>query len=295
MSASSHETCLAAPTPLLPALTSPPQNPGAGPDISVIIATCNRPHTLVDAIRSALDQEGAVIEVIVVDDSVDHTAAGVVAGLDEDRVRYLTNWNSSNGRPAIPRNIGVGLAKASLIHFLDDDDLVAPGQYARARAAFAANAKIGVVFGRVEPFGDDAAEIDRERHYFSQAGRRARRCAHLGHRWAFTAAMLFGPTLMVCSAGIVRRESFDAVGGFDTVIPLVEDVDFFTRAIRHGGVHFLDHPALRYRVGPSLMRQPNGDAIVLESYRQAQARYRQRYGLVEFMTLKALAKGLFLT
>ena len=210
-------------------------------------------------------------------------------------MRYLTNWQSSNGRPAVARNIGFGLARAPLIHFLDDDDLVVPGQYAAACKAFAAHPDIGVVFGRVEPFGDDAAEIGRQRHYFVQAERRARRCARLGHRWAFTAAMLFGPTLLVCSAGMVRRDHFDAVGGFDTVMPLMEDVDFYMRAIRHGGVLFLDRTALRYRIGPSLMRQPNRDGMVLESYRQSQGRYCKRYGLLEFVTLKALATGCRLT
>ncbi len=265
------------------------------PDISVVVATCGRPHIVADAVRSALAQEGATVEVIVVDDSADHTAAGAIAALDDDRVRYLTNWSFSGGRPAVPRNLGAALARGSLVHFLDDDDLVAPGHYAAARRAFAAHPGVGVVFGTIDPFGEDAAEIERERHYFAQAQRRARRCAQLGHRWAFTAAMLFGPTLLVCSAGMVRREHVDALGGFDTAMPLVEDVDFYMRAIRHGGVHFLDRPALRYRIGPSLMRQPNRDAMVGESYRQSQARYCARYGLLEFTALKALARGLRLT
>ncbi len=278
-------------------VASPALEPGGcrPPDISVVIATCDRPHTLADAVRSALAQEGAAVEVIVVDDSLEHTAAGVIAGLDDDRVRYLVNWQCSKGRPAIPRNMGATLAQGALVHFLDDDDLVAPGHYAAARAAFAARPDVGAVFGTVEPFGQDAAEIGGERRYFALAERRARRCARLGHRWAFTAAMLFGPTLLVCSAGMVRREHIEALGGFDTAMPLVEDVDFFMRAIRHGGVQFLDRPALRYRIGPSLMRQPGRDRMVEESYRQSHARYRAQHGLAEFAALKALAKGLRLT
>ncbi len=261
------------------------------PDISVVIPTCNRPHTLLEAVRSVLGQQGVAVEVIVVDDSANHGAAGVIAALDDDRVRYLTNWQCSGGRPAVPRNTGMALAKGPLIHFLDDDDLVPPGHYEACLAAFAARPKIGVVFGTIEPFGDDAAEIVRQREYFARARQRARHCARLGHRWAFTAAMLFGPTLLVCSAGMVRRELVDAVGGFDVAMPLVEDVDFYMRAIRHSGACFMDRPALRYRIGPSLMRQPGRDRMILESYRQSQARYRQHFGLLEFMTLKAMAKG----
>ena len=270
------------------------RSPAAGgtPDISVVIATCNRPHTLADAVRSSLDQAGTDVEVIVVDDSAGRTAAAVVETLADERVRYVVNAEPSNGRPAIARNYGVSLARAPLVHFLDDDDLVPPGYYAAAMAVFAARPGLGVVFGTIEPFGDDAAEIGNQRQYFTQARQRAQRCARLGHRWAFTAAMLFGPTLLVCSAGMVRREHVAAIGGFDASLPLVEDVDFYMRAMRRGGAHFLDRPALRYRIGPSLMRQPNRDQMILESYQRCHQRYRDQRGSAEFFTLKCLAKGM---
>jgi glycosyltransferase involved in cell wall biosynthesis len=87
------------------------------PDVSVVIATCNRPYTLVQAIRSALGQAGARVEVIVVDDSVDHTAAVAVQGLSDTRIRYVGGRKPSYGRPAIARNHGVSLARGPLVHF----------------------------------------------------------------------------------------------------------------------------------------------------------------------------------
>jgi GT2 family glycosyltransferase len=242
-----------------------------------------------------LNQAGADVEVIVVDDSANHTAAEAVQNLGDHRVRYVVSKKPSNGRPALARNYGVSLARCPLVHFLDDDDLVPAGYYAAALAAFAEQPWLGVVFGTVEPFGDDPAEIARQRLYFARARRRALLCARLGHRWAFTAAMLFGPTVLVCSAGIIRREQVEAVGGFDASLPLVEDVDFYLRAIRHGGVRFLDRLALRYRVGPSLMRQANRDQMILDSYQRLQTRYHHQRGWMEFLTLKCLAKGIGLT
>jgi glycosyltransferase involved in cell wall biosynthesis len=276
---------------------SPPARHRAPPsltparDISVVIATCNRPDTLVDAVRSALQQKGAIIEVIVVDDSPERTAATAIAGLADARIRYVANPEPSRGRPAIARNLGASYARGALVHFLDDDDIVPPGHYAAACAAFAARPEIGVVFGAIEPFGADETAIAGERRYFAQAGH----CARLGDRWAFTAAMLFGPTLLVCSAGMVRREHLRAIGGFDPALPLMEDADFYMRAIRHAGVHFLDRPSLRYRIGPSLMRQPDRDRLIRESWQLTQFHYRQRRGAVEFTLLKILAKGLRLS
>ena len=39
------------------------------PDVSVVIPTCRRPRLVVEAVRSALAQDGASVEVIVLDDS----------------------------------------------------------------------------------------------------------------------------------------------------------------------------------------------------------------------------------
>jgi glycosyltransferase involved in cell wall biosynthesis len=265
------------------------------PDVTVVIATCNRPLTLVESIQSVLDQKDVSVEVIVVDDSERHSAAYVIEQLSDPRVRYVVNRFPSRGRPATARNIGVTLASGNLLHFLDDDDLVADGYYAACQKVFSAHACLGVVFGIIKPFGLDEVEIENQSLYFGRAARRARRCRNWGGRWPFIATMLFGPTLMVCSAGLVRRSHVTAIQGFDTDLSLVEDVDFYIRAMRYGGVQFLNHPALGYRIGPSLMRQPGRNKMLIESYEHLQTRYRAQYGITEFLTLKVLAKGLRLT
>ena len=259
------------------------------PLISVVIATCDRPHTLGDAIRSAL--AGGEVEVIVVDDSRAQTGRGAVAALDDPRVRYHVNPAPTGGRPAVVRNLGWPHARGDLVHFLDDDDIVPEGHYDRARAAFA-DGTAGVVFGGVEPFGEDPALVAGERQYFLQARRRARRAAHLGPRWGLTAGLLFRPAMLVCGAGMVRRTHLAALRGFDETLPIVEDVDFYMRAIRLGGGRFIDAPALRYRIGPSMMRAPDRAPLIAESYRLTYARYRAEHGGAELLALKLLAKVL---
>lgn len=258
--------------------------------ISVVIAACDRPHTLTDAVGSALASGGAV-EVIVVDDSPTQSARPVVTAMADTRVRYHANPRPTGGRPAVVRNIGWPLVTGSFIHFLDDDDLVAPGHYDRARAAFAAH-DVGVIFGQIDPFGPADADLGDERDFFINARRQALRCARLGSRWGFTATMLFRPTLLVCGAGMVRREVLPAIKGFDERLPILEDVDFHMRAMRHAGAHFIDAPALKYRIGPSLMRAPNRQHKIDQSYGMTHARYRSEYGSAEYLTLKIAAKCL---
>jgi glycosyltransferase involved in cell wall biosynthesis len=259
-------------------------------DISVVIPTFRRQNELTEAVGAVLAQEGVTFEVIVVDDCPDRSAAATVGAIADSRVRYVANPDPSAGRPASVRNFGCHLATGDLVHFLDDDDLVPAGHYAAAKAAFAAHPNVGVVFGRIEPFGASEQALAAERTYFAAAAERARRCRRYGPKWAFAASMAFGPTLLVCSAGMLRRKHVASLGGFDSSLPLVEDVDFYARAIRAFGAHFMDRTALRYRIGPSLMRQPGRDGMIQESYQIMHAAYRRRWGSADFYLLKAFAR-----
>ncbi len=260
------------------------------PMISVIIATYNRPHTLGGAVRSAL-AAGGEVEVVVVDDSPAQTGRAVVEALADPRVRYIVNPAPTGGRPAVVRNLGWPLARGDLVHFLDDDDMVPAGYYDQARDAFADGAT-GVVFGGVEPFGDDDGLVDGERRYFQIARRRALRCARFGVRWGFTAGLMFRPAMLVCGAGMVRRTHLAALRGFDEALLIVEDVDFYMRAIRLAGARFIDATALRYRIGPSLMHSSGKGPTIAQSYQTTFARYRAEHGRAELLALKLLAWAL---
>lgn len=88
--------------------------------MSVIIPTRNRASLVVDAVSSALNQEGVNVEVIVVDDgSVDDTPA-VLSAIADARVTVIRR-SSDHGEPNA-RNAGVAAASHEWIAFLDDDD-----------------------------------------------------------------------------------------------------------------------------------------------------------------------------
>jgi hypothetical protein len=145
---------------------------------------------------------------------------------------YLRNPQPSGGRPAIVRNLAWRRATGTFVHFLDNDDVVPEGHYLAVKRAFSRAPNVGVVFGPVAPFGFDESQLAHERDFFSRAARRATACQRFGTQMAFAARLLFNETLLVCSAGVIRRECVVAVNGFDSEIPLMEDVDFYTRTIR---------------------------------------------------------------
>ncbi len=260
------------------------------PDISVVIPTFRRPAALAQAIASVLRQENVLADVLVIDDCPDGSAAEVVRAVNDPRVRYLHRPCPSKGCPAMVRNDAWSKVTAPLVHFLDDDDLVPDGHYRRAVHAFADHPGVGVVFGRIEPFGDDLDQVRRERAYFENAAKRARACCRFGNVWGFAGALLFKPTLLVCGAAMIRRNCLQAMDGFDITLPLMEDVDFYARAIRRFGAYFLDETVLYYRIGPSLMRDGNVTPAIIGSYRQMRRRYRREWGFANFCLLNGFAR-----
>jgi glycosyltransferase involved in cell wall biosynthesis len=261
-------------------------------DISIIMATYRRPHTIADAIKSILDQRGVQVEVIVVDDCPDGSAESSVAGIGDPRVRYVRNPTPSNRRPAIPRNVGWPLASGEIVHFADDDDLVPEGLYADALAEFRRFPRIGLVFGSIEAFGEPSKTLTDEQAMFARAATRALRLQRLGStRRVFAANLLFLNLLFVGGSTLVRRRCLEALGGLPTTTEIMEDIDFLARATRLFGIRYLKRPSLHYRVGPSMMHsQEDLDATMLRSYVALQSSYRKAFGAFDFYSLKIIAR-----
>jgi glycosyltransferase involved in cell wall biosynthesis len=265
-------------------------------DFSVVIPTFRRPDALREAIGSASSQTGVTLEIIIVDDSPEGSAQEIAERCGDSRIRYVRNSEPSGGVPSRVRNLGWPLAKGAFVHFLDDDDIVADGHYAAVKAAFEEHPGIGLVFGRIDPFGlGPASQLEHETRYFARAARKARSSGRFGPRWAFAGRMLFDMAMLVCSASVVRRTCLAPLGGFDPRITLMEDADFHLRVMREFGAHFLDRSAIRYRIGsPSLMHSPNPSAAQrqaeLDGRRRMQAKYREVRGSLEFFALAAFTR-----
>lgn len=268
-------------------------------DISVVIPTFRRPKPLAEALASVLAQSGVSIEVFVVDDSPEGSAREVVEKIGDKRVSYLKNPKPTGGYPSVVRNLAWPHTQGEFVHFLDDDDIVPDGHYQAVKEAFSQHPQIGLIFGRIEPFGDAPSEqLQHEREYWAAAAKRAQLCAKFGSKWAFAAQMLFDFTLLVCSDGIVRRDCVVALGGFDPQIRLVEDVEFYTRVIRYSGAYFMDRVALRFRISfPSLFHNSvelseKQWAELREARKRQHAKYRAQHNLFEFYLLRLFARSL---
>lgn len=129
------------------------------------------------------------------------------------------------------RNAGAARARHDVLVFVDADVEVHPDALARMRAGFA-DPELTAVFGSY----DDAPSVRTTVSAFRNL---------LHHHVHQTNA---GPTTSFWTGlGAVRRDAFDAVGGFDAVryrVPSVEDIDLGRRLVDAGARISLD-PAIQ--------------------------------------------------
>jgi GT2 family glycosyltransferase len=121
------------------------------------------------------------------------------------------------GGPADARNRGAARATGDVLVFVDADVLVHHDALGRIRRAFAADPSLAALFGSYDDRPADPGTVSTFRNLLH----------HHVHQKAAAEATTFWAGL-----GAVRRDSFDAVGGFDAVrylVPSVEDIDLGTR------------------------------------------------------------------
>jgi glycosyltransferase involved in cell wall biosynthesis len=142
--------------------TTPPTVCQTPVKVSVVVPTHNTGETVLTGLRSFLDQSlpGSDFEVVYVDDgSTDDTLSILESELaDRDAgsgpaVRLIRIPNS--GWPGKPRNVGMDAARGEFVHFVDDDDWLAPEALERTYER-ALETGADIVIGRMAGHGRSA-------------------------------------------------------------------------------------------------------------------------------------------
>ncbi len=182
--------------------------------ISVIIPTKDRPRLLVRALASALAQEGAEFEIVVVDDGAGGGLASAAA-LGDPRVRAV----SSGMQGQVPaRVLGVATARGDRIAFLDDDDWWAePDHLARLAAAMTVTPALAYASGSVVVEDADMRPVE-EMPFVAAA----------------TVETLARDNTLIVSGLLYDRRLHDELGPFDASFPYYWDWDWYLRVARAG-------------------------------------------------------------
>jgi len=203
------------------------------PRVSVVMTAYNREQYVEEAIRSVLGQTFPDFELIVVDDgSTDGTAAIVGRLAAEDpRIRVITQSNQGIVRAA---NVGCAAARGEYLARFDSDDVCFPDRLARQvdfldhHSSFAVVAGIAQV---IDERGHPGGFLDYHADRSSLRGLMEQGC------W------------IIQPAALMRRDAFEAAGGYRQGFAPAEDYDLWLRiADDHDLANLPDPPVIRYRV-----------------------------------------------
>lgn len=210
----------------------------ARPLLSVVIPTYEPEQFLIEAVRSVLSQDPgpAAMQIVVVDDGSKGTRPAALlegiapAGRIEfheyaDNLGLAGNWNR-----------GISVARGQFVHLLHQDDTVHAGFYSKLLAGLERSPDIGMAFCRHAFIGDDN-RIERISHL-------ERRHPGVLPRWL---ERICETQRIQCPAVIVRREVYEALGGFRTDLRYALDWEMWARIASRHAVWYEPEVLANYR------------------------------------------------
>jgi len=214
------------------------------PALSVIIPTADRAELVTRAVASVLSAREASVEIIVVDDASTDATVERLNQISDPRVRILELEHRSGANTA--RNKGAEASRAPLLAFLDSDDVFEPGRPNRLIQLF-----------------HDKPDLDAAMDDFTVwTGDRARLAGQPGGIWRgepLTLLLVAHAVPLTNSALTMRREVFNAVGGFDVAFNRQQDRDLLLRVARSHVVAFgTGQDVAKHQIVRSMSRKHDG-------------------------------------
>jgi glycosyltransferase involved in cell wall biosynthesis len=162
---------------------------------SVVTISFNQAQFLRAAMESVLAQDGVEIEYIVCDPGSTDGSREIIANYDDPRIIRMLEPDKG---PADGLNKGFARATGDIYYYLNSDDLVLPGTFARMAEWFAAHPRADVACGHALVINENGAEI---RRVWSEPFSRY--------------AVATGAHVQIQPATFIRAEAFRRSGGFD--------------------------------------------------------------------------------
>ena len=208
--------------------------PASQPLVSVIIPVYQGEHLVAGAVRSALNQTHANLDVIVVDDGSTDRTFEVVREIGDTRLTVLRQPNAGT---AAARNYALSHARGSYIAFLDCDDRWFPRKIERElRTLQAAANPVGVAYSGYYAV-DDAGRLLNPAPLRRMSGN-------------LLDALLDGEDFLIPSACLFDRRVLETVGGFRQQ-RFHEDYDLMLRVAKSFAIYATGDYFVVYRQSTS--------------------------------------------
>ena len=267
------------------------------PLVSIVITSYNYGKYLRFAIESALSQDYANLEVLILDNASTDESHEIIRELAADP-RVRAHFHASNIGPLANHNFGLQMARGDYLLFLSADDAFLPHHVSRLVAFARAHPECEVVYSDIL-FMDDAGRVSRRVTHPGIVP-----ASYVGGRNELADMLSIGPYL--CLPGVlVPRALFDTFGPFDEAVAQAADFELYCRwAVAGKQFAFTDEATVLYRMHPGNLsrhsfissgQQLLSYVIILEKHVRPdtvwQLRGRWRTVLREFQNRIAVARS----
>lgn len=209
-----------------------PDDQRSGPTVSLVIPTHDRLGLLQETVASVMRQTLTDWEAIVVDDASSDGTAGWLTEQEDDRLTAVILEEHAGMTRA--KNIGLERARADLVLFLDDDDLLAPSALKRLHHALVSD---------VEAIGSVGAVV-----LFDERGnhRKLRWPRRTLKRVVWTDVLAWWDIYV--QAALWRTDAMRAVGGWNESITFSTGLELMRRVSRLGPMILIPEVVVAYRM-----------------------------------------------
>jgi glycosyltransferase involved in cell wall biosynthesis len=208
--------------------------------VAVIITCFNEGAYIQQAVRSVLEQTAAdlIDKIVIIDDGSAQATLDVLRDLVKIDTRIELILVSGTGL-AKNRNIAISRTDSEYIAVLDGDDFWSRDKLAMQMTLIQSDEKIGLVYTAIVLFQDEQPS---KSDVLSVRDLSAAKDPLLDY--------FINDAPVVPSSILMRREAFEAVGGFNDKIPVFEDTEFYFRLLRRYRMAALSDPLVHKRLHP---------------------------------------------
>lgn len=206
-----------------------PENTEKETLVSVVIPAFNSEKHIAECIDSVLKQSYQNLEIIFIDDGSTDKTVDIVTGYQNKCIKIFQQKNSGS---AVARNFGVKQASGSWIAFIDADDIWLPDKLEKQLKHCSNH-----VWSHTDLYflGDHYPEHTKTTEFTAKS-----------------AGFIFENLLIENSIGtssvLMKKKTFEELGGFNTHYRALQDWDFWLRASVKNRVCYYDEPLVYYRM-----------------------------------------------
>jgi len=187
------------------------------PLVSIIIPCFNSEKTITDAVNSILAQTYSNYEIIIVDDASTDKTQEICLKLsgENNKIKYF-RLEVNSGGPSYPSNFGVSKSNGDYVAFLDHDDEWLPEKL-KKQISFLVENNFDMASCYILSFGNGKEQI-----------------LKIIQKPPYLGEILQRNFLTSLSTIVIKKDIFEKIGGFDTVLKGPQDWDFYINFFTKG-------------------------------------------------------------